>query len=82
MAESNFQEYTSPPRKLARFFHGSRDGWKAKHHAAKKEIKRLGNQRRAVELSRQTWRERAEAAERKVEELQHSIDALKCSAAT
>jgi hypothetical protein len=33
-------------------------------------------------LSRQTWRERAEAAEREVEELQHSINALKCPATT
>lgn len=80
MTELDFQEYTSPARKLARFFHSSRDQWKSKHQAAKKEIKRLSNQQRAVEASRQAWRERAEQAERELEELQQSIDALKSSA--
>ena len=79
MAESDFQEYTSPTRKLARFFRSSRDRWKAKHQASKKEIKRLTNQQRAVELSRRVWRERAEQAERKAEELQQSLEALKRS---
>jgi hypothetical protein len=77
MAESSFQEYKSPTRKLARFFHSSRDRWKAKHHEAKKNIKRLTNQQRAVEQSRQVWRTRAEEAEHRVEQLEQSIEALK-----
>jgi len=77
MSESSFQEYTSPMRKLARFFHGSRDQWKLKHHEAKKDIKRLTNQQRAVEQSRQMWRTRAEDAECRIEELEQSIEALK-----
>lgn len=77
MADSSFQEYTSPIRKLAKFFRDSRDQWKAKHGQAKKDLKRLSNQQRAVEQSRQMWRTRAEAAESRVQELEQSIEALK-----
>ena len=77
MRDSSLQEYTSPLRKLVRFFHDSRDQWKAKHHAAKKDIKRLTNQRRAVEQSRQKWRTRAEEAQRRIEELEQAIEVLK-----
>ena len=78
MADRNGNEYSSPLRKLVQFFHNSRDGWKAKHHAAKKAVKTLQNQTRAVERSRQTWRTRAESAERRTKQLQQEIEELKC----
>lgn len=77
MGDSSFQEYSSPIRKLVRFFHDSRDQWKAKHHEANKDIKRLTNQQRAVERSRQMWRTRSEDAQRRIKELEQSIEALK-----
>lgn len=69
--------WKSPLRKLVRFFQRSRDQWKRKHHALKKDIKREQNQRRAVERSRQHWREKATRAERRVCELEAALGALK-----
>jgi len=64
------REYRSPMRKLVPFFQESRDQWKAKHHAVKKELKREQNQRRAVEKSRAAWRAKADAAEQRARELE------------
>jgi len=71
------QEYLSPIGKLFPFFVKSRDDWKTKHHAVKKESKLLSNQARAVEKSRKNWRQRARAAERRVTELEREIEQLK-----
>jgi hypothetical protein len=71
------QEYSSPVGKLFPFFIRSRDGWKTKHHAVKKECKLLSNQVRAVEKSREDWRQRARAAEQRVTELEREIEQLK-----
>jgi hypothetical protein len=71
------QEYLSPVGKLFPFFVRSRDGWKTKHHAVKKECKLLSNQVRAVEKSRKDWRKRARAAEQRVTELEREIEQLK-----
>jgi hypothetical protein len=46
--------YTSPPRKLIRFFHKSRDQWKAKCQEAKVVVKRLENRVRFLEKSKDT----------------------------
>ena len=64
------REYRSPMAKLVRFFEQSRDGWKAKHHAVKAELKLEQNQRRAVEKSRAAWRAKAEAAQQRARELE------------
>jgi hypothetical protein len=77
MSETNAQDYKSPLRKLTEFFRKSRDGWKEKHHEAKAECKKLSNQVRAVEKSRQQWRERAEAQARRAAELERELEALK-----
>lgn len=77
MAKVSFQEYSSPLRKLTKFFRKSRDQWKAKHRLAKQEIKRLTNRQRAVEQSRQMWRNRAEDAQCRIQELERSLEALK-----
>lgn len=52
--------FKSPLRKLLAFFQRSRDRWKQKYMDAQKEIKRLSNQRRAVEKSRAEWRAKFE----------------------
>ena len=77
MASQVFERFSSPVSKLLRFFVGSRDGWKAKHQAVKAESKLLSNQVRAVEKSRQKWRERAAAAQRRLQELERELEQLK-----
>jgi phage-related minor tail protein len=77
MANALLDQFTSPGRKLLPFFISSRDKWKAKHHELKKEAKLLSNQVRAVEASREQWRERATAAERRAAELERQIEELK-----
>lgn len=78
--ESMEATFTSPLRKLVAFFQKSRDGWKAKHHAVKVELKREQNQRRAVEKSRADWRAKAEVAKRRIEELERELAEVKKSA--
>lgn len=69
--------FKSPLRKLVRFFQRSRDQWKKKHHALKKDIKREQNQRRAVERSREYWRAKAARTERRVCELEAELGVVK-----
>jgi hypothetical protein len=52
--------YTSPVRKLVRFFEKSRDQWKAKCRAAKASLKRLKRRVRVLEESRARWKQRAQ----------------------
>ena len=70
-------EYSSPLRKLVRFFESSRDQWKAKHHEVKKQLKLSQNQIRAVEKSRAKWRQDAENASAQVDALRTELEALK-----
>jgi uncharacterized protein (DUF3084 family) len=69
--------YLSPLRKLVRFFEFSRDQWKAKHHAVKKQLKLAQNQIRAVEKSRAKWRQDAENAAAEKQRLRTELEALK-----
>ena len=55
----------------------SREGWKEKHHQLKRTCKLLQNQPRAVEKSRESWRERATPAEPRVAELERELESLK-----
>ena len=68
------ERWKSPLRKLARFFRASRDRWKAKYMEMKNERKLMGNQVRAVEKSRQKWRQVAEQAQQQVRLLQQELD--------
>jgi len=77
MASEYLSRFSSPTVKLVRFFEKSRDRWKAKHGKVKKECKKLQNQTRAVEKSRENWRERARTSERRVADLQREIVQLK-----
>jgi len=79
MAHKDLDALSSPPRKLLPFFKKSRDAWKDKHHEVKGECKLLSNQARAVEKSREKWRERAKTAEQRVKELEREIEQLKSS---
>lgn len=63
----------SPVSKLLKFFVTSRDGWKAKHHQVKRQLKKEQNQVQAVEKSREEWRRRAETARRRVQELEAEL---------
>ena len=60
-----------------RFFQRSRDKWKQKCMEAKHRCKLLGNQVRAVEKSREYWRAQAEAATRRLEEVEQLLPAEK-----
>lgn len=62
--------FLSPRHKVAQFLERSRDLWKSKHHELKKQVKLAYNQVRAVEKSRQMWRERALEAERELRRLE------------
>ena len=65
MPAISVDDLKSPVRKLLRFFHRSRDQWKAKHSNLKKECALLANQVRAVEKSRAAWKAKAKEAQRK-----------------
>jgi hypothetical protein len=54
-------EYRSPISKLLRFFRRSRDQWKAKCQAAKKENKSLKIRLAKMKESRDRWRAKAKA---------------------
>lgn len=63
MALENDLPYSSPPRKLLRFFLKSRDQWKAKCQRAKATVKRLENRMRFLEKSKAQWKSKAQALE-------------------
>lgn len=60
------KSYKSPRRKLVRFFEKSRDQWKAKHHQAKSDVKRLTHRIRFLEQSKADL-------QKQVSELQHEL---------
>lgn len=87
MAPANEKTYTSPQRKLVKFFERSRDRWKAKSRAAKTVLKRLGTRVRRLErrnaayqqqlAALQTqlaeWQAKQEQPARELEELKKSV---------
>ena len=79
--ESSAQVWKSPLRKLVQFFKASRDRWKVKYMDMKGEHKLMGNQVRAVEKSRQKWRQVAKHYRKQVHGLQRDLEAYKKSAA-
>lgn len=72
--------FKSPPAKLVKFFHGSRDSWKTKCQQAKCENKRLATQTRAVEKSRRQWKQKAQAARQHARALERELEKLKNTA--
>jgi len=77
LASTDVDQCRSPRKKLLRFFARSRDGWKAKCLEAKVHCKRLGNQVRAVEKSRQRWRALADRRKQRIAELEQEVAELK-----
>ena len=69
MTLENDLSYTSPPRKLLRFFLKSRDQWKAKCQRAKATVKRLENRVRFLEKSKAQWKSKAQALEKEKAQL-------------
>ena len=53
------KQYTSPTKKLVKFFESSRDKWKEKCSQAKLRVKRLHTKVADLETSRRRWREEA-----------------------
>lgn len=75
------EQWKSPVRKLVRFFQRSRDRWKEKYHALKHKCKLMANQMRAVERSRQSWRQKAQQAQQELRRLQQELEQYKKSVA-
>jgi lipopolysaccharide export system protein LptC len=70
MELTNEKIYTSPQRKLVKFFERSRDRWKAKSRAAKTGLKRLGTQLGRVERSNAAYQQQLAALHAQVAEWQ------------
>lgn len=66
-------EWKTPIRKLAKFFQISRDKWKAKYAQQVKKNKLLSNHVRAVEVSRDHWRQVAEKAKQESRRLREEL---------
>ncbi len=75
--DDTLDSFRSPMRKLVRFFRGSRDRWKEKCQRAKADSKRSGNQVRAVEKSRDHWKQRFREQQKQVKELQRELERSK-----
>jgi hypothetical protein len=76
-SESKARGFKSPQRILVRFFEKSRDGWKAKYQALRKERKRFQNQAADATRARDSWRQRAESSEAEVERLRLALTAAR-----
>lgn len=70
MEPANEKTYTSPQRKLVKFFERSRNRWKAKSRAAKTVLKRLGTRLRRVERSNAAYQQQLAALQTQMAEWQ------------
>lgn len=70
MESTSEKIYTSPQRKLVKFFEHSRDGWKAKSRAAKTVLKRLGTRLGRVEQRNAVYQEQLAALQAQVADWQ------------
>ena len=78
--DTDVREFISPPGKLMQFFCRSRDKWKRKCQAAKQQNKLLNNQTRAVEQSRDRWRQLAQQRARRIAELEEQLKKKRAAA--
>jgi hypothetical protein len=67
------REFVSPVRKLSRLFLKGRNRWKAKCRDAKYSLKLAKNQIRAVERSRDHWKQQAAERQRRIAELEAEL---------
>jgi predicted nucleic acid-binding Zn-ribbon protein len=70
MEPTNEKSYTSPQRKLVKFFEHSRDRWKAKSRATKTVLKRLGTRLGRVERRNAAYQDQVTALHTQVAEWQ------------
>ena len=70
MKPANEKLYTSPQRKLVKFFECSRERWKAKSRAAKTVLKRRGARMGRLEQSTAAYQQQLAALQRQVAEWQ------------
>jgi len=75
------REYTTPRWVQVWFLRRSRDNWKRKYKELKTQGKRLKNAVHDVTRSRQKWRDQAEQASLRVQELEAENAALREQAA-
>jgi septal ring factor EnvC (AmiA/AmiB activator) len=73
--------YITPRWVQVWFLRRSRDNWKRKHQELKTQAKRLKNAVHDVTRSREKWRDQAEQAGRRIEELEAENAALREQAA-
>ena len=66
-------EYKSPPHKLIKFFHDSRDKWEEKAKERRKEIRDLNARVRDLEVSRNLWKENAKTATEQAQTQQNKL---------
>jgi hypothetical protein len=66
-------DFRTPPRILVPKLVSSRDKWKAKATARKRQFRKEKIHSRDLALSRQRWKDRAVAAEQKLQELQEQL---------
>ena len=70
MEATHEKTYSSPQRKLVKFFERSRNQWKAKAGAAKRGLKRLGTRGRRLEQSKADSHHQMEVRQTQVAEWQ------------
>jgi chromosome segregation ATPase len=70
MEPGNEKTYSSPQRKLVKFFERSRDRWKAKSQAAKRVLKGVGTRLGRLERSNAAYRDQLVALHTEVAEWQ------------
>lgn len=76
MMSTETKEYRSSFRKLARFFEGSRDIWKARCGDAKYRVKLLHTKVADLRKSRDRWKKEAKQLQGEVRGLQDEVERL------
>ena len=66
--------YKSPLRKLVQFFEKSRDRWKAKSLANKKENRQLKKKLRTSEIAKKKWKEETIKLRKHIKNLEKSAE--------
>lgn len=71
------KRFNSPPSKLVRFFYESRNRWKAKAKSLTEKWRKAHVQMRAVEKSREHWKQVAHQEKQKRTEAERELAELK-----
>jgi len=71
---SNIDLYKSPLRKLVQFFEKSRDSWKEKSLANKKENRQLKKKLRVLETAKKRWKDEAINLRKQLKNLEQTTE--------